>query len=47
MILLATVLCSSLVVTDGDTFVCNDERIRVLGLDAPETYFAKCDVEVV
>ena len=45
MILLATVLCVSLVVTDGDTFVCNDERIRIVGLDAPETYFAECDAE--
>src|SRR5262245_17235815 len=45
MILLATVLCGSLVVTDGDTFVCNGERIRILGLDAPETHFAKCDAE--
>ena len=45
MILLATILCTSLAVTDGDTFVCNGERIRVLGLDAPETYFAKCDAE--
>jgi micrococcal nuclease len=45
MILLATALCAPLVVTDGDTFVCNNERIRILGLDAPETYFAKCDAE--
>ena len=45
MILLATVLCAPLVITDGDTFVCNDERIRILGLDAPETYFAECDAE--
>jgi len=45
MILLATVLCATLVITDGDTFVCNDERIRILGLDAPETYWAQCDAE--
>ncbi len=45
MILLATVLCTRLVITDGDTFVCNDEKIRILGLDAPETHFAKCDAE--
>ena len=45
MILLATVLCSMLAITDGDTFVCNDEKIRVLGLDAPETFFARCDAE--
>ena len=45
MILLATVLCATLVITDGDTFVCNAERIRVLGLDAPETYSAECDAE--
>ena len=45
MILLATVLCSQLVITDGDTFECNEERIRVLGLDTPETHFARCDAE--
>ena len=45
MILLATVLCTTLVITDGDTFVCNHERIRILGLDAPETYWAECDAE--
>ena len=45
MILLATVLCSQLVITDGDTFECNGERIRVLGLDTPETYSAQCDAE--
>ena len=45
MILLATVLCSQLVITDGDTFERNEERIRVLGLDMPETHFARCDAE--
>ena len=44
-ILFATVLCSQLVITDGDTFECNNERNRVLGLDAPETHFAQCDAE--
>lgn len=45
MILLASVLCASLIFIDGDTFVCNDEQIRILGLDAPETRSARCDAE--
>jgi endonuclease YncB( thermonuclease family) len=45
MILLASVLCASLIFIDGDTFVCNDEKIRILGLDAPETRSARCDAE--
>ena len=32
-----------LVVTHGETFVCNEASIRIVGLDAPETDFAKCD----
>ena len=45
MTFLATVLCAALVVTDGDTILCNEERIRILGVDAPETRFAQCDAE--
>ena len=45
MILLATILCVPLIFTDGDTIVCNDEKIRILGLDAPEVNSAKCDAE--
>lgn len=28
--------CSSVEVTDGDTFRCDDQRIRLVGIDAPE-----------
>ena len=35
MILLATVLCSQLVITDGDTFECNEGESEVLGLIRP------------
>lgn len=31
--------------TDGDTLRCGDERIRIVGLDTPETYQAECDAE--
>lgn len=31
--------------TDGDTIRLGDERIRVVGMDAPETFFARCPIE--
>lgn len=31
--------------TDGDTLRCGDERIRIVGLDTPETYRAECEDE--
>jgi endonuclease YncB( thermonuclease family) len=31
---------------DGDTLAVNDERIRIIGLDAPETYQAHCPAEL-
>ena len=33
----ATVLTLACSVTDGDTIRCGDERIRITGIDAPET----------
>lgn len=34
--LAALVLCSVVVVHDGDTFRCNGEKIRIANIDAPE-----------
>ena len=34
-----------IVAVDGDTIHVDDERIRIVGLDAPETYQARCDSE--
>ena len=31
-----TITCSTIVVTDGDTFRCNGKRIRLAHIDAPE-----------
>jgi len=36
VILLAAALLAACTVTDGDTIVCSDERIRLLAIDAPE-----------
>lgn len=36
MILVAAMLACTPVVIDGDTLRCGDERIRLLGIDAPE-----------
>lgn len=32
----ASMVCARLIVTDGDSLRCNDQRIRLLGIDAPE-----------
>lgn len=32
-------------VIDGDTIYYGEEKIRIVGLDAPETYQARCDAE--
>lgn len=32
----ATLLCLSLIVTDGDTFRCNGVKVRIEAIDAPE-----------
>lgn len=34
-----------IIAVDGDTIAVGHERIRILGLDTPETYFAKCPAE--
>lgn len=34
------ILCSSPGVIDGDTLACGDQRIRLWGVDAPESYTA-------
>jgi endonuclease YncB( thermonuclease family) len=36
---------AQIVAVDGDTIRVGNERIRIIGLDTPETYFAKCDAE--
>jgi endonuclease YncB( thermonuclease family) len=40
-----TVRGQRLYVIDGDTFDLNGERIRVAGIDAPETHPARCPRE--
>ena len=35
----------ALYVIDGDTIRIGEESIRIMGLDAPETRFARCDDE--
>lgn len=32
----APMVCAGLIVTDGDSLRCSDQRIRLLGIDAPE-----------
>jgi endonuclease YncB( thermonuclease family) len=32
---------------DGDTIALGPERIRIIGLDTPETFHARCDAERV
>lgn len=44
MILLSLALAGCKI-TDGDTIRCGDERIRLIGIDAPETEQAKCASE--
>lgn len=34
-----------IVAVDGDTIYRGEEKIRIVGLDAPETYQARCDSE--
>lgn len=34
------ILCTSPGVIDGDTMICGDQRIRLWGVDAPESYTA-------
>jgi len=35
----------NIVAVDGDTIYVGDEKIRIVGLDAPETYQARCESE--
>lgn len=35
------------VITDGDTVSINGERIRILNIDAPESYRSRCEAELV
>ena len=41
----ALLIALSLTVTDGDTIRLGDERIRIAGIDAPETYQPRCASE--
>lgn len=34
-------------VTDGDTFKIGERRIRIIGIDAPETHPALCEAEAI
>jgi len=45
-LMLATpVAAQQYIAVDGDTIRSDKERIRIMGLDTPETYFAKCSLE--
>ena len=37
---------ADITVLDGDTIVIAGEHIRILGMDAPETFHARCDDEL-
>jgi endonuclease YncB( thermonuclease family) len=41
-----TVLQPTVVAIDGDTLAVGVERIRIIGLDTPETYQAQCPAEL-
>ncbi len=43
--LAACILLSSISVIDGDTIEIGGKRIRIVGIDTPETYYAKCEKE--
>jgi endonuclease YncB( thermonuclease family) len=46
-VLEAVLLSCALQVIDGDTLKCDDERIRIENIDAPETtYRAHCEYEI-
>lgn len=45
MMILALALALTLTAIDGDTITADDETIRILNIDAPETRHAKCDAE--
>lgn len=45
-LLLATPASADIYVIDGDTIIVDRERIRLVGLDAPEIRHAKCDTEL-
>jgi micrococcal nuclease len=34
-------------VTDGDTFKLGERRVRIIGIDAPETHPAQCEAEAI
>ncbi len=40
-------LCATLYIVDGDTIHCDQEKIRLLDFDTPETRRAKCESERV
>ena len=44
-LILATMPMSACRVVDGDSIVCNRERIRLLDIDAAETEQARCPAE--
>lgn len=35
----------NIVAVDGDTIYVGDEKVRIIGMDAPETYQARCESE--
>lgn len=43
--MLATPAAAEVKVIDGDTIILGREHIRIIGLDAPETYDAGCEAE--
>lgn len=47
MLLTVALLCTTIAVKDGDTFFCGEEEIRLKNMDAPESYRAKCEAELM
>ncbi|MCJ8142941.1 thermonuclease family protein [Ancylobacter sp. A5.8] len=46
VLLISTSAGAGIYVTDGDTIIVDRERIRIVGIDAPETRRSRCDDEL-
>lgn len=43
---IADTSCPALSVVDGDTIRCGEEKVRVMAIDAPESFRPKCEAEL-